>query len=186
MNACGFKKDFILANNGTSSYKIVLSKEASLSEKHAAKELQHFIHMATKTTLPIVDENESAAKEPLRIFVGNRRAFKKVFFQQIRNWNNLNGKKLGDEGFILRTIPTGAATPDVVIAGGRQRGTMYGVYTFLEHIGFRWYTNRKTWYPEKEILRVPQLDEKENTSIRISLPLTSMRRLTLIGVPATA
>ena len=169
MNACGFKKDFILANNGTSSYKIVLSKEASLSEKHAAKELQHFIHMATKTTLPIVDENESAAKEPLRIFVGTGELLKSVFPAN-QELEQSEWQKLGDEGFILRTIPTGAATPDVVIAGGRQRGTMYGVYTFLEHIGFRWYTNRKTWYPEKEILRVPQLDEKETPAFVYRYP----------------
>ncbi len=160
INACGEKKDFILVNHGESSYKIVLSKEASMSEKHAAKELQHFIHMATNATLPIVDENEISAREPQRIFVGASDLLKSIFpaneeFEQVE-W-----QKLEDEGFILRTFSTGAEAPEVVIAGARQRGTMYGVYTFLEHLGFRWYTNRRTWYPDEDILRVPTLDEKE-------------------------
>ena len=75
INACAEKKDFILVNHGKSSYKIVLSKEASMSEKHAAKELQHFIHMATNATIPIVNENEIAAREPQRIFVGASEVF---------------------------------------------------------------------------------------------------------------
>ncbi len=160
INSCGEKKDFVLVSHGASSYKIVLSKEASMSEKHAAKELQHFIRMATNATLPIVDENERFAREPQRIFVGAGDLLKSVFpaneeFEQ-DEW-----QKLGDEGFIIRTFSTGEDAPDVVIAGARQRGTMYGVYTFLEHLGFRWYTNRRTWYPDEDILRVPTLDEKE-------------------------
>ncbi len=172
LDGCGEKKDFILVSHGTSPYKIVLSKDASVSEKHAAKELQHFIHMATKATLPIINESESSAREPQRIFVGVADLLKSVFptngeFEQVE-W-----QKLGDEGFILRTISTGENAPDVVIAGARQRGTMYGVYTFLEHLGFRWYTNRKTWYPDKDILRVPILDEKEIPAFLYRYPYIS-------------
>jgi len=40
------------------------------------------------------------------------------------------------------------------------RGTMYGVYTFLDYLGFKWYTNRKTLYPDDPTLRVPHFDEE--------------------------
>ena len=65
---------------------------------------------------------------------------------------------LGDEGFVLRTVDAAEAT-DIVIAGGRRRGTMYGVYTLLDRLGFRWYTNRKTWFPEGAALRLTPVDE---------------------------
>jgi len=33
------------------------------------------------------------------------------------------------------------------------------VYTLLDRLGFRWYTNRKTWYPEAAVLRLAPVDE---------------------------
>lgn len=50
----------------------------------------------------------------------------------------------GSEGFIIKSDGK-----DLVIAGGRPRGTMYGVYTLLDHLGVRWYT--------KEVTKVPKL-----------------------------
>jgi len=167
--SCAKKKDYILADNGSSSYKIVLAKDASTSEKHAAKELQHFIHMATNAMLPIVDEGENANQNGQRIFVGAGDLAKNVLSEK-NAFEPDKWKKLGDEGFIIRTIPTAAETPDIVIAGARQRGTMFGVYTFLEHLGFRWYTNRQTWYPDGKVLRVPALDETEVPALLYRYP----------------
>ena len=160
LNSCGMKNDFILAEKGASPYKIVLSNNASISEKHAAEELQHFVQMATDATLPIVNENENSALDPHRIFIGAGELLKSIFPDK-DEFEQAEWQKLGDEGFIIRTITNKAGSLDIVIAGGRQRGSMYGVYTFLDHLGFRWFTNRKTWYPDKGILRVPILNEKE-------------------------
>jgi len=64
------------------------------------------------------------------------------------------------EDFVIRTVSGDGPYPDIVIAGGRLRGTMYGVFTFLDKLGFRWYTNRKTWLPKDTRLPVPYFDEK--------------------------
>ncbi len=161
-----------ITKDGTSNYIIVIADSASVSEKHAAKELQHFIHMATKATLAIVDEKNSSALKPQRIFVGFGDLSKSVL-QESKRYEKVDWEKLGDEGFIIRTISKRTEAPDIVIAGGRQRGTLFGVYMFLEHLGFRWYTNRKTWYPEQDILRVPILDENEVPAFLYRYPYIS-------------
>ena len=58
------------------------------------------------------------------------------------------------ESCVLKT-----AGETLVIAGGRQRGTMYGVSIFLERLGFRWFTADVTRFPRRGALRVPRLDE---------------------------
>jgi hypothetical protein len=169
MNACAEKKDFILVDHGKSSYKIVLSNEASKSEKHAANELQHFIHLATDVKIPIINENDDVAREPQRIFIGTGNLLNRLF-SAYEIFKQDEWQELGDEGFVIHTFSNGSDTPDIVIAGGRKRGTMYGVYTFLEHLGFRWYTNRKTWFPEGDILRVPLLAEREKPAFLYRYP----------------
>jgi len=169
LSGCGSGKTFILASEGESPYAIVLSGQASPSEKHAAGELQSFVKLATEAELPIVGENDPRAKEPSRIFVGAGDLANSI----ITSGKPIDMEKLGDEGFIIRTVPGEGSKQDIVIAGGRLRGTMYGVYTFLDHLGFRWYTNRKTWLPHEVMhaysgvnnskpgtLRFPQFDEK--------------------------
>jgi hypothetical protein len=144
---------FVLAAHGESPYAIVLADEASPSERHAAHELQHFVQLATGARLPLIDEGASQAHRPPRIFVGAGRLVAQL------PGTALEREALGNEGFVLRTV--GPATPpDLVIAGGRRRGTMYGVYTLLDRLGFRWYTNRKTWYPEGGVLQLEAMDEQ--------------------------
>ena len=101
--SCAKKKEFVLADHGKSSYKIVLTNDASPSEKHAAKELQQFIHMATNANLLIIDESDNAAQNGQRIFVGAGDLAKSVF--PAKNvFEPDEWKELRDEGFIIRTI----------------------------------------------------------------------------------
>ncbi len=63
-------------------------------------------------------------------------------------------KDLGSEGFVIET-----RGPHLVIAGGGQRGTMYGVYEFLERLGVRWFT--------ADVTRVPRLQTIPLGTLRI-------------------
>jgi hypothetical protein len=58
----------------------------------------------------------------------------------------------GPEGFRLKSDGR-----NILIEGGRQRGVMYGVYAFLEKLGFRWYAEDCTVTPRA--WSVPVLDE---------------------------
>ena len=151
-------ENITIAEKGKSPYVIILSSQSSPSEKHAAEELRYFIKLATGANLPIVGENDKQAATTPRIFVGSdgsADAFPAVF-KDI----DING--FGEEGFVLHTCKSsGSKIPDIVITGGKLRGTMYGVYTFLDKLGFRWYTNRITKFPENGVLKISQLDEKK-------------------------
>ncbi len=120
-----------LFNNGKSDYSIVLCKNASISEQTAAKELQSYLEQVGGVVLPIInrDQLEEGQKH---IFIG---------------YNKHYGEECGverpdenDEGFTYRNIGD-----NIWIYGGSQRGTMYGVYSFLENeLGIRWYTKDYT------------------------------------------
>ncbi|MFC1607980.1 DUF4838 domain-containing protein [Candidatus Latescibacterota bacterium] len=146
----------VIAGKGKSQYRIVLSSKASPSENHAALELQHFIMLATGTELPIIGDEIGMHDSNGRIFIGDGPTVRSVIGGSL----DTEIETLGDEGFILRTMAGEWRTPDIVIFGGRRRGTMYGVYTFLERLGIRWYTNRITRYPAGRRLATQPLNLK--------------------------
>ncbi len=146
-----------IARSGKSSYAIVLSSQASPSEKHAAAELRHFVRMATDADIPIVDENDPRAGEAPRIFVGASPALDALNSGVETNFTN-------PEEFALKSVKTGSKH-DIVIVGHPQRGTMYGVYAFLDHLGFRWFTKKVTRYPSGKTLRTGPFDFRDAPAI---------------------
>jgi hypothetical protein len=141
------KKALVLVKDGTSDYAICLSEAASPSEKRGAQELQRFIQEMSRARLPIVTD---AGKLPHRlILVGNSRRVEKLKLK-------IPFPQLGPEGFVLKT-----AGKHIVIAGGEQRGTMYGVYAFLEKLGCRWFTRDLSRIPQRATLSVEPLNETQ-------------------------
>ena len=135
----------VLADKGVSGYRIVLGAQASPSERHAAAELQRFLREISGAELPIVGDDEPVTAH--EVMVGRSAHFQALGVRF--DWG-----KLGDEGFVLRTLG-----PHLVIAGGRLRGTMYGVYTFLEDVlGCRWYSSDASRIPKLDRIVVPALD----------------------------
>ena len=134
--------DIKLVKNGKSRYTIVLSKDASPSEKHAADELQRFVFEISGAKLPIAMEGKPLPKH--MVVVGDGRAVR----------SGIDLRALGDEGFAIKTVG-----PHLVIAGGRLRGTMYGVYAFLEDVlGCRWYSSKVSFIPKKSSIALKPLD----------------------------
>lgn len=149
-----------LVTDGKSDYTIVLSKDASPSEKHAAEELQHFLFEISGAKLPIQVEG---GKVPARMIVLGDGETRRLRGTQI------DVKALGDEGYTIRTFG-----PDLIIVGGRLRGTMYGVYTFLEKVlGCRWYTPSVSYIPKKPTVILPTLDITETPSFEYREPFYS-------------
>lgn len=138
-----------LIEGGTSDYVIVLGEEASVSETTAAGELQNSLEQVSGVTLPIV--SDFIAPVPHEIIVGKTN-------REDGGGYIIDRADLGDEGFRLLAVGE-----KIVIAGGQQRGTMYGVYTFLEEqLGFRWFTDTLTVVPESTTVRVnAELDDTQ-------------------------
>ncbi|HET6456759.1 MAG TPA: DUF4838 domain-containing protein [Armatimonadota bacterium] len=136
--------DTTLAKNGKSPYVIVVSKDASPSEKHAAHELAQYIAQISGVELPVIIDRVPASQR--MVLVGDS--------QTLRSLKpGIDFEALGDEGFAIKTVG-----PHLVIAGGRLRGTMYGVYTFLEDLGCRWYSSKVTSIPKKPTITLPPLN----------------------------
>ncbi|MBN1901350.1 DUF4838 domain-containing protein [Candidatus Sumerlaeota bacterium] len=138
--------DMILCNQGKSGYSIVLSSHAPSPERHAAKELQRFLQEISGAMLPIIDD--SAALPSRAILLGENRHLETIGV-------DIDFKSLGKEGYVLRT-----KGDYLVIAGGKPRGTLYGIYGLLEdRLGCRWFTPDLSRIPKKETLSISSLDE---------------------------
>ena len=61
---------------------------------------------------------------------------------------------MGTEGIVIKTVGN-----DLILAGGRPRGTLYAVYTFLEdHVGCRWWSSTASTIPKKPTLKIGGID----------------------------
>ena len=131
-----------IARNGSSDYKIVRGANCSASEFTAAKTLQDYIAQICGVTLPLVTDNE--APQSKEIIIGKTG-------RESAEGYTVNRASLGDEGLMIKTVGQ-----KLVIAGGEKRGTLYGVYTFLEEIlGCHWYTSTLIVVPHTDDLKVP-------------------------------
>jgi hypothetical protein len=134
---------FIL--RGQSQHTIVLSREASQSEERGARELQRFLFEMSGARLPIVTDKQRVAGPT--ILVGRSEAVERLRV-------SIAWDALGAEGFALKS-----AGEHTIIAGGRKRGTLYGVYEFLERLGCRWYTPDYSRIPKRASIDISAFDE---------------------------
>ncbi len=131
-----------IADNGKSGYSIILDSKASPSEKHAAEELQRFVEEISGCALPIL-----STRAPKMILVGGGE-----ILAEIEPRLDITG--LGKEGFAIRTNDS-----HLILAGGKQRGTLYAVYTFLEdYLGCRWYSSKVSRIPEEKVIEIPSIN----------------------------
>jgi len=132
-----------LAREGKTTYAIVEAARATKPEKHAAKELAEFLGRVTGGVYPVVKE-VGAAVDGQRIYVG---------WTDFAAGNDIDAAALGQEEWIIRTIGD-----DLVLTGGRPRGTMYAVYEFLEdHVGCHWLDRKTEVIPSRPTLQVGPL-----------------------------
>ncbi|MEI7956397.1 MAG: DUF4838 domain-containing protein, partial [Verrucomicrobiota bacterium] len=136
-----------LAENGISTAVIVLKKDtATEAETFAAEELKGYLHRITGANFPIVDEKSVGGAEK-KIFVG------KTAFSQA---NGVEYAHLNQEEWILKT-----AGDNLILSGGRPRGTLYAVYEFLEKYGgCSWLDQRTEVVPQHKTFVIPEMNEK--------------------------
>jgi len=151
--------ELVLAEGGQSAYRIVVADEATPSTRYAAEELQTFLQQITGTRLPIVSDREPAG--PREILVGDNAHLGKLGAA-------IDFKTLGPEGYVLRTVGE-----HLVIAGGAQRGNLYGVYGLLEdHLGCRWYAPGVSRIPKQPRLALKSLDVRKVPVLEYREPFT--------------
>ena len=134
-----------IVTDGNSDYSIVIPDDSIPAEKTAAEEFAQHIEKMSGAKLPIVSESRFSCSNG--IFLGNTRQLEKLGIHP--DW-----EQLGKEGYLLRV-----ADGNLIIAGGRPRGTLYGVYWVLEkHLGCRWFAPDTTVIPERATVSLPELN----------------------------
>ena len=107
--------------NGSSDYAVVYGNNATESEKFAAEQMQSYLQKITGVSIPVVMERGLLPGKDF-ISIGQTELLQKSGISV--DYNALNG-----DGFIMKTVED-----DLFITGANERGTLYGVYDFLEKI----------------------------------------------------
>ena len=134
--------DFLF-KDGKTGYTIVASPNASATERTAALELQDYLKQISSADFKV-----SSRPGRQNVYIGYDEGFSV--------YDGLSRYADDSEGFTIRKIGR-----SLVIYGGRERGTMYGVFRFLQEcFDVQWYTPIVT--------KVPQMRRFELSDIYIS------------------
>ncbi len=116
---------------------IVIGADANKTDTYAANRLKYYLDKITGTNIPVVPDSSAVAQN--EISVGNT------------NRTQADLSTLDDGGYIITST-----TDKVVISGAGNKGTINGVYAFLEkYCGCHWYETQVTVIPENADLSVP-------------------------------
>ncbi|MBU0606549.1 MAG: DUF4838 domain-containing protein [Armatimonadetes bacterium] len=143
-----------LAEAGRVQAVIVTAADATAAEQTAAAELATTLQKITGAVFRAVPQAEAGVT---RVLVGPSATTRRLLGAEL-----VDG--LGPEEFIVRTVGR-----DLVLVGGRPRGTLYAVYSFLEDdLGCRWLT----WYdeesvPQRRTLTVPSLSRRGGPAMAV-------------------
>ncbi len=111
-------KSLAIAGNDISEYAIVISTEGDECVRTAATELAAYIKLTCSAVVPVYTATEYTAADA----------------KPARQITLTSGNaELGDEGFTITVDDAG----DLHIDGGVWRGSLFGVYSLLEDIGWR-------------------------------------------------
>ena len=138
-----------LAENKKCLFTIVTHKDASPPERYAAQQLKTYLDRITSLNFP-----EGGEDAPGNVIVVGTGPLAE------RLAGPIEPGSLGEEGFIIKSSPG-----FIVIAGGRPRGTLYGVYEFLERLGVRFFTPHCEKIPYSYDLSAPELDVAQKPTL---------------------
>ena len=133
-----------ISRNAQPQAVIVLAADASEAEQHAAAELSEFLTQITGAKFETTATASSLNSAHILVGPGAAKQADPDF--------TTDG--LGTDGIVIRTVGN-----NLILAGGRPRGTLYAVYTFLEdHLGCRWWSSKVSTIPKNPTIDVPELN----------------------------
>lgn len=142
----------VLTEGKQSRYRIVIPSSANEHEKRAAEVLQTHLLQISGAALPVIAANQS--RSPFEIVLGQNDRLDALN-------TNINFNSLKEDGFIIKTD-----SARLIIAGGSNRGTLYGVYTFLEdYLGCRLYTPTVKVVPKQDRIAIPVIKEDRQVPV---------------------
>ena len=146
-----------LAVKGKTEYVIAVGTNAIPAEQYAAKDVSNYLQKITGAAFPVIAEKD-AAKAKAVIYVGATDFAVK---------NGIKQNVLDDEEWIIRNVGK-----NLIITGGRPRGTIYGVYEFLEQQGCAWFDELTESVPKKATLTIAPLSIKRKPAFKLRMIFT--------------
>ena len=138
----------VLAENKSSQYKIVLPKHATTYELRAATVLQDYLIQVSGAALPIVTSDKSPKSQ--EIIIGQNERLDELAAA-------IDYRLLKEDGFVIWTDST-----RLIIAGGSEKGSLYGVYSFLEqYLGCRMYSPKVKIIPHQNTVILGKINDRQ-------------------------
>ena len=144
---CGAEPLVVAERGKVAAYSIVIPAKVSPAHQYAAEELRDFTEKVTGVRLPIVLGAEPLPAKAIVLKVGAGTG--------------------GTDGFRLKVDGN-----RLYIIGENERGTLYGVYEFLERFaGCRWYSSWHSVIPKRDGIAVPSdLDDAQTPAFAMREP----------------
>ena len=148
-------QNIIIADKRVSRYRIVIPSYPTPDERKAAEVLQDYLLQISEAALPVISVDKNRKGIPFEIILGQNERLDKLGI-------NIDFNELGEDGFFIKTDSL-----RLIIAGGSKKGTLYGVYTFLEkYLGCRMYTPEVKIIPRMEKIELGSISDKQIPAIR--------------------
>ena len=145
-------QNIILTDNKASRYSILLPTNATAYEQKAATVLQDYLLQISGAALPVIKAGKY--RSPYEIVLGQNERLDEL-------GAGINYQSLKDDGFIIKTD-----SMRLIIAGGNGKGTLYGVYSFLEkYLGCRMYTPSVKIIPAKSQITLGKINDRQVPAI---------------------
>lgn len=136
----------VIANSEETKYRIVIPSAATSSESKAAEVLQNYLLQISGAVLPIIESNKH--RSPYEIVLGQNERIAQAGL-------SINLNDLNEDGFAIKTD-----SMRLFIIGGSEKGTLYGVYTFLEkYLGCRMYSPTVKVIPKQKKLIIEKIED---------------------------
>lgn len=145
--ACSGNATIRLTDKGKSPYRIVIPENPTVYERKAALELTSFISRISGASLPVVADTGILA--PFEIILGNNRHLKLAGIR-------IGFDELGTDGYVIKE-----KGDHLAIAGGSEKGTLYGVFALLEMLGCRYYAPDMLYVPSNSSIVIEDPATKE-------------------------
>ncbi len=148
-------RNLVIADMGESRYRIVVPAYATPDELKAADVLQDHLLQISDAALPVISVSRNGKGSPFEIILGQNERLDKLGIE-------INFNELGEDGFIIKTDSL-----RLIIAGGSKKGTLYGVYTFLEkYLDCRMYAPGVKIVPQKDRIELGIISDMQVPAIR--------------------
>ncbi len=141
---------YMLAENGSTDYSIVIGTDADKYEKFGAEEMQRLFKEATGATLPIVTDDTVTFSEDAKVISIGDNSFQKAsgvtpVYSELKRSGNL-------------VVNKGEA---VILTGAYGAGSMYAVYDLLNVLfNYEYYEENAYVLKKVSTVELPELDMK--------------------------